>query len=210
MRKIVLHARVLGSLFSWQNLLNAVLWRAIWSIALGATVRSAVKWLFRYTLERRQEIAFWLTVPGALFLTLLAVGYSSPTYQMELFGQQINEIQSTLNKMQQAQLPRHLTKQQVEDLGKALASFRGQPIIAWCPIGDQEACSFLDDFLTAFNAAGINGNASQSTFLADGIGILVPDPAHPPPIALTLSSVLTASQISTEIAKKHVRFVSPD
>jgi hypothetical protein len=187
--------------FSWQNVLNAALWRLIWSLAFSVTMRSAIKWLFQRTLERRQEIAFWLIVPTALFLGLLALSYASPTYQIEILGEQLTQVQSSVNKLRQAQLPRHLTQQQIAIAGKSLGPLKGQTIVLWCPVGDNEACSYASDFLLAFDAAGVKVAASQSTFLTQGIGILVMDPNHPPTEAQTLLAATAAAGVQAPIVK---------
>ncbi|MFZ0245975.1 hypothetical protein [Candidatus Binatus sp.] len=62
----------------WSSVGNNLLADAIVIVAMSATVRTAVRRVGRITLDRSQEIAFWLLVPTALALGLIALRLNAP------------------------------------------------------------------------------------------------------------------------------------
>ncbi len=62
----------------WNSVGNNLLADAIVIVAMSATVRTAVRRIGRITLDRSQEIAFWLLVPTVFALGLIALHLNAP------------------------------------------------------------------------------------------------------------------------------------
>lgn len=61
------------------------------------TARSAIKWLFNKTLDRRQEIVFWLTAPTSVALALLALSMNAPNPASLVSPQDIEVLHELVN-----------------------------------------------------------------------------------------------------------------
>jgi hypothetical protein len=62
----------------WNSVGNNLVADAIMIVALSGTVRAAIGRIARVTFDRSQEIAFWMLVPTALVLGLIALHLNTP------------------------------------------------------------------------------------------------------------------------------------
>jgi hypothetical protein len=126
---------------TWSNIENAVLWRLIWGITFSVPVRVASKWLLKLTLDKRQEIAFWLTVPLTLTLAMLAMSFGPTPISLD---QKLTTLQGAVDQLNARLTPRHLTPEQKVCLKQQLSKNPGQVRFAWAG-ANYEAFQYAED-----------------------------------------------------------------
>ncbi len=86
----------------------------------------------------------------------------------------------TISAIQKQQAQRRLREPERSALISALTPYAGQKIQMYCPIGDDEACTYRDDFVPVFEAAGWDHDGDKGTGFVQlasplmGMGIMIP------------------------------------
>ncbi len=156
----------------WNSVGNNLLADAIVIIAMSATVRTAVRRVGRITLDRSQEISFWLLVPTVLALGLIALRLNAPAPVQVPFKAESTKPDWPV-----------LSESEIDEWANALKGFKVYDARIWYAERDEDVAVSIGE---AMGKAGWSGPDLEQGV---GIGIKLAVPPGQPSLANTLQTL---------------------
>ncbi len=163
----------------WSSVGNNLVADAIVIIATSATVRAAISRVARITFDRGQEKAFWLLVPTALALGLIALRLNAPAPVQVPFKAESTKPDWPV-----------LSESDIDEWANALKGFKVYDARIWYAERDEDVAVSIDE---AMGKAGWSGPDLEQGV---GIGIKIAAPPSQPSLANTLQTLCKKSLVS--------------